>query len=171
MRAKTLSKELVNRSSTKAHTSPFHVFNTGLCLVLSLFSVVFCVVITLRTSHLEHRMQFLESERVSVLSSAPPSLQAANLSLWDAIEKLVHKRLMEEAPKLRTPREVGQECSCPPGKSLVLVTLFRNILDQHAPTGQNDLSLATSMYSISFGSSQMGASSVSVPLLLIFTAE
>lgn len=35
-------------------------------------------------------MQFLESERLSVLSSAPPSLQA-NLSLWDAIEKLVHK--------------------------------------------------------------------------------
>ncbi|XP_053543847.1 collagen alpha-1(XXIII) chain [Ictalurus punctatus] len=112
MRAKTLSKEMVN---TNAYTSSFHVFHTVFCLVLSVFSVVFCVVITLRTSHLEHRMQFLESERVSVLSSAPPSPQAANLSLWDAIEKLVYKRLMEEVPKLRTPREVGQECSCPPG--------------------------------------------------------
>lgn len=38
---------------------------------------------------------------------------------------------MEQVPKLRTRRDVGQECSCPPGKSLLLVALLRNI----APTG------------------------------------
>ncbi|MCJ8740647.1 hypothetical protein PDJAM_G00061350 [Pangasius djambal] len=145
MRVKAVSKEMGSMSPTSAYTSSFHCFQTGFCLVLSVFSVLFCVVITLRTSHLEHRMQFLESERLSVLSSAHPSLQA-NLSLWDAIEKLVHKRLMEEAPKLRTRREVGQECSCPPGKSLLLVPLFRNILDHHAPTGQSDLSQARRVY-------------------------
>lgn len=90
MRASALSKEMVNPSSVNAHRSAFHSFQNVLCLVLSVFLVLFCIVITLRTSHLEHRMQFLESERFSVLSSAPPSLQE-NLSLWDAIEKLIQK--------------------------------------------------------------------------------
>lgn len=49
---------------------------------------------------------------------------------------------MEEVPKLRTPRDVGQKCSCPPGKSRLLVPLFQNILDHHASTGQCDQSLA-----------------------------
>ncbi|GAA6112329.1 collagen alpha-1(XXIII) chain isoform X1 [Tachysurus ichikawai] len=87
---RVMAKETVNKSANSEHKTSFHCFQAACCLVLSVFSVFFCVLITLRTSHLEHRMQFLESERLSVLRAAPPSVQD-NLSLWDAVEKLIHK--------------------------------------------------------------------------------
>lgn len=86
-----LSKEMVPMSSSRAYKSSLQCFQTVVCFVLSAFSVLFCVAITLRTSHLEHRVQFLESERLSVLSASPPPSLQANLSVWDAIEKLLHK--------------------------------------------------------------------------------
>ncbi|KAL6470218.1 hypothetical protein MHYP_G00213370, partial [Metynnis hypsauchen] len=84
------------------------------CFVLSGVSVALCALSTFRSAHLEHRVALLEAERGPELSSAPSWLEV-NGTLWDLIDKLVQKRLMEEAPKLRTTRDLVQECSCPPG--------------------------------------------------------
>ncbi|KAI4873528.1 hypothetical protein NFI96_011359, partial [Prochilodus magdalenae] len=115
MQSKVQLKEM-DKPASCSSSSAAHCFPALLCLLLSGVSVGFCALITFRTAHLEDRVALLESERGSVFGSVPSWLEV-NGTLWDLIDKLVQKRLMEEAPKLRTPRDLVQECSCPPGQS------------------------------------------------------
>ncbi|XP_062311286.1 collagen alpha-1(XXIII) chain-like, partial [Osmerus eperlanus] len=93
-------------------------FTSAVCLVLSLSSVSVCLMMSLKTHQLENRLSALETEKTSVFH--PP--ESAFLredgtvipALRDSVEMLLQERLNEIIPKLRSARDVAQECSCPP---------------------------------------------------------
>lgn len=58
------------------------------CIMLSVCSMAFCFLVNFRTSHLEYRVQILEMERMSLITSDENGTVPG---LPDIIEKLVHE--------------------------------------------------------------------------------
>ncbi|KAI1898439.1 hypothetical protein AGOR_G00072360 [Albula goreensis] len=120
--SKEENKALLSRSAPRSLIFRCLVaLPTVACFMLSVSSIAICFLVSFKTSQLEQRVHALEMEKKSVFH--PP--EAAFLSedgtvlpvFRDTIEKLLQERLIEALPKLRTVRDVGQGCSCPPGVS------------------------------------------------------
>ncbi|KAG8004091.1 hypothetical protein GBF38_008180, partial [Nibea albiflora] len=96
-------------------------FPIALCLLMSLSSVTVCLLMSFKTYELENRLQ-MEMNKASVFH--PPHSAFLNQDgtlvpeLSTPIGKLVDEKVVVLMPKLRTTRDVGQECSCPPGTFL-----------------------------------------------------
>ncbi|XP_039599436.1 collagen alpha-1(XXV) chain-like [Polypterus senegalus] len=89
---------------------------TLLCLSLSFSSVVFCFLVSFKTSQLEERVKVLEQTRAPTLKDNILAQDVTLLpALRDLIEDVLEKRLSKEMPKQRTVRDAPLECSCPPG--------------------------------------------------------
>ncbi|CAB1315869.1 unnamed protein product, partial [Coregonus sp. 'balchen'] len=108
--------------SINCHKSNFSHCLGGLpivfCIMLSVCSMAFCFLVFFKTSYLEYRVQTLEIERMSLIhpDAFAQDENGTVPGLQEIIEKLVQevRRLTIALPKLRTTREVIQECSCPP---------------------------------------------------------
>ncbi|KAG7465156.1 hypothetical protein MATL_G00173280 [Megalops atlanticus] len=96
---------------------------TVACFMLSVSSIAICFLVSFKTSQLEHRVHALEMEKKSVFHPPEASFLGEDGTVLpvfrDTIEKLLQERLNEAIPKLRTARDVGPECSCPPGVSRI----------------------------------------------------
>ncbi|TKS72439.1 hypothetical protein D9C73_006513 [Collichthys lucidus] len=92
-------------------------FPIALCLLMSLSSVTVCLLMSFKTYELENRLQ-MEMNKASVFH--PPHRDFLNTDgtlvpeLSTPIGRLVEEKVVVLMPKLRTTRDVGQECSCPP---------------------------------------------------------
>lgn len=97
----------------------------ALCVLLSMSSVAVCLLMSLKTYQLESRLRTAETETetetdkmsmVSTVSHGAFLNQDGTLvaELRTPIEKLLEEKV-SLIPKLRTARDVAQECSCPPG--------------------------------------------------------
>ncbi|KAF1384601.1 hypothetical protein PFLUV_G00121900 [Perca fluviatilis] len=99
----------------------------ALCLLMSLSSITVCLLMSLKTYQLENRLQ-LEMDKASIFQ--PPHGACLNEDgtlipeLSTSIGRLVEEKVDVLMPKFRTARDVGQECSCPPGMSLLCVALI-----------------------------------------------
>lgn len=81
--------ESINNNSHKSNVS--HCLGglpTVFCVMLSVCSMAFCFLVNFRTSHLEYRVQILEMERMSLITSDENGTVPG---LPDIIEKLVHE--------------------------------------------------------------------------------
>ncbi|XP_056238232.1 collagen alpha-1(XXIII) chain-like isoform X2 [Seriola aureovittata] len=93
-------------------------FPIALCLLMSLSSITVCLLMSFKTFQLENRLQ-MEMDKASIFS--PPHRAFLNEDgtlipeLSSPIGKLVKEEMVVLMPKMRTTRDVGQECSCPPG--------------------------------------------------------
>ncbi|XP_068447077.1 collagen alpha-1(XXIII) chain [Clinocottus analis] len=93
-------------------------FLIGLCLLMSLSSIIVCMLMSFKTFLLEHRLP-LENDKAFIFH--PPHSACLNEDgtlipeLSRSIGKLVEEKVGTLMPKFRTTRDVGQECSCPPG--------------------------------------------------------
>ncbi|CAN9514920.1 unnamed protein product [Ophioblennius macclurei] len=90
----------------------------ALCLLMSLSSIAVCLLMSFKTYQLENRLH-MEVEKASVFQPPHQSLLTEDGTLISdlrtPIAKLVEERVAGLMPKLRTARDIGQECSCPPG--------------------------------------------------------
>ncbi|KAJ4945541.1 hypothetical protein JOQ06_023225 [Pogonophryne albipinna] len=95
-------------------------FPIALCLLLSMSSITVCLLMSLKTFQLESRMQ-MEMDKASIFQ--PPHRACLNEDgtltpeLSSSVGKFVEEKVVVLLPKLRTTRDVGQECSCPPGRA------------------------------------------------------
>lgn len=93
-------------------------FPVALCVLLSLSSITVCLLMSFKTFQLENRLQ-MEMDKASVFH--PPHSAFLNEDgtlipeLSTSVGKLVEEKVVLLMPKLRTARDVGPECSCPPG--------------------------------------------------------
>ncbi|MED6286762.1 hypothetical protein CHARACLAT_009437 [Characodon lateralis] len=97
-------------------------FPIALCLLMSLSSITVCVLMSFRTHQLENRLH-MEMDKASILQAPQRSFKnedgALISELSAPVRMLVEEKVAALMPKLRTARDVGQECSCPPGTGLV----------------------------------------------------
>ncbi|KAL6117737.1 col23a1 [Pungitius sinensis] len=91
-------------------------FPIALCMLMSLSSIAACLLMSLKTYQLENRMQMDKGSTFT-----PPRATCLNEDgtlipeLGTSIGRLVEEKVVVLMPKLRTARDLGQECSCPPG--------------------------------------------------------
>ncbi|XP_030224672.1 collagen alpha-1(XXIII) chain-like [Gadus morhua] len=89
----------------------------ALCLLLSMSSIAVCLLMSVKTFQLESRLQ-TEMDKISILQPSHSAFLKEDGTLIPElstpIEKLVEEKLTV-IPKLRSARDVAQECSCPPG--------------------------------------------------------
>ncbi|XP_064811901.1 collagen alpha-1(XXV) chain-like [Oncorhynchus masou masou] len=94
-------------------------FPTVVCFMLSLSSIAICLLMSFKTYQLENRLDVLELEKNTVFNPPESAFTREDgtvlPALRSSIETLLQERLSEVMPKLRTARDVPQECSCPPG--------------------------------------------------------
>ncbi|XP_052374205.1 collagen alpha-1(XXIII) chain-like [Oncorhynchus keta] len=94
-------------------------FPTVVCFMLSLSSIAICLLMSFKTYQLENRLDALELEKNTVFNPPESAFTREDgtvlPALRSSIETLLQERLSEVMPKLRTARDVPQECSCPPG--------------------------------------------------------
>ncbi|KAK2904068.1 hypothetical protein Q8A73_010725 [Channa argus] len=92
-------------------------FPIALCLLMSMSSITACLLMSLRTFQLESRLQ-TELDKASLFH--PQHRACLNedgtliSELSTSVGKLVEEKVAVLMPKMRTARDVGQECSCPP---------------------------------------------------------
>ncbi|XP_014847645.1 PREDICTED: collagen alpha-1(XXIII) chain-like [Poecilia mexicana] len=93
-------------------------FPIALCLLMSLSSVTVCLVMSFRTHRLENRLH-MEMDKAPILQAPQRSFKYEDGTLVSELSAtvgtLVEEKVAALMPKLRTARDVGQECSCPPG--------------------------------------------------------
>ncbi|XP_069754634.1 collagen alpha-1(XXIII) chain-like isoform X5 [Narcine bancroftii] len=87
---------------------------TLVSLLLSIASVGFCLLLTVKIAVLQDKVKLLENQKRSI------SLQAArdNADLLFVLQKRIdqlQEELSNTVGKIRTVREVTPECLCPPG--------------------------------------------------------
>ncbi|KAL3972897.1 lumican [Sarotherodon galilaeus] len=93
-------------------------FPIALCLLMSMSSITVCLLMSLKTYQLENRLQ-MELDKASIFQH--PNRAFVNedgtllSELSTPIGKLVEEKVVALTPKVRPARDVGQECSCPPG--------------------------------------------------------
>lgn len=93
-------------------------FPLALCLLMSLSSITVCLLLCFKTYQLESRM-VTEMQKASVFH--PPHMAFLNgdgtliPELENPIGQLVEEKVESMMPKVRPARDVGQECTCPPG--------------------------------------------------------
>ncbi|KAJ8254632.1 hypothetical protein GJAV_G00195260, partial [Gymnothorax javanicus] len=118
------NKTLLDRNAPRSMLFRcFLALPTVACFMLSVSSIAICILVCFKTSQLEHRVQALEMETRSVFHPPEASFLGADGTVLpvfrDTIEKLLQERMNEVLPKVRTARDVSQDCVCPPGGSLV----------------------------------------------------
>ncbi|KAK2849235.1 hypothetical protein Q5P01_009069 [Channa striata] len=90
----------------------------ALCLLMSMSSITVCLLMSFRTFQLESRLQ-TELDKASLVHQRHGACLNEDGTLIPELGASVGKLLDEKVallmPKKRTAREVGQECSCPPG--------------------------------------------------------
>lgn len=93
-------------------------FPIALCLLMSLSSVAVCLLMSFRTFQLEERLQ-MEMNKASIFQPQHRAFLNEDGTLIpelsSPIGRLVEEKVVVLMPKLRTTRDVGQECNCPPG--------------------------------------------------------
>ncbi|XP_010793849.1 collagen alpha-1(XXIII) chain [Notothenia coriiceps] len=92
-------------------------FPIALCLLLSMSSITVCLLMSLKTFQLESRMQ-MQMDKASIFQPHRACLNEDGTltpELSSSVGKFVEEKVVVLLPKLRTTRDVGQECSCPPG--------------------------------------------------------
>ncbi|GLD62132.1 collagen alpha-1(XXIII) chain-like isoform X1 [Lates japonicus] len=106
-------------------------FPIALCLLMSLSSITVCLLMSFKTFQLENRLQ-MEMDKASI--SHPPHRAFLNEDgtlipeLSTSIGKLVEEKVVVLMPKVRTARDVGPECSCPPECMCVSFSMRRGIM-------------------------------------------
>lgn len=119
------ASDCVGESKPVCHCAPKSVahrwlpgFYIALCVLMSLSSVTVCVVMSFRTLQLENRMQ-MEMDKASIFQPQHAAFLNEDGTLIPElstpIEWLVEEKIRVMTPKSRTARDVGQDCSCPPG--------------------------------------------------------
>lgn len=97
MDAKEKSKLNLKEETSKGQKPSFlHCLGglpTVLCVMMSICSMAFCFMMNFKTSHLEHRVQVLEMERLSLIHPLPTALEPNGtvLGLQKTIEKLLQE--------------------------------------------------------------------------------
>ncbi|KAM7000360.1 uncharacterized protein LKV04_005277 [Tautogolabrus adspersus] len=93
-------------------------FHIALCLLMSLSSVALCLLMSFRTFQLENRLQ-MEMGKASIFQPKHAAFLNEDGTLIPdlstSIGRLVEEKIGQMTPKMRTARDVGQDCSCPPG--------------------------------------------------------
>ncbi|KAJ8015281.1 hypothetical protein DPEC_G00024490 [Dallia pectoralis] len=89
-------------------------FPTVLCFMLSVSSICVCLLMSFKTSQLENRLYALEMENSKVFSLPESALDGTVLPGQRSSYETLHERLSQVMPKLRTARDVNQDCTCPP---------------------------------------------------------
>lgn len=86
------TQESINtKTSHKSHC--FSGLPTVVCIVLSVCSMAFCLLVNFKTSHLEHRVHVLEMEKMMLFHSDGSTREenGTGAGLQDMIEKLVQE--------------------------------------------------------------------------------
>ncbi|KAM9833858.1 uncharacterized protein ACBT44_008655 [Syngnathus typhle] len=103
-----------------APKSDVHRWSPGLpvamCILMSLCSISVCLLMSFKTLQLEQRLK-MELDRVPIFRAGHGSFLNEDGSLVPelsaSVGKLVEEKVMVLMPKIRTTRDVGQECACP----------------------------------------------------------
>ncbi|KAB5581773.1 hypothetical protein PHYPO_G00179520 [Pangasianodon hypophthalmus] len=88
----------------------------AVCVALCLFSLGVCVLVYLRTSELQARVNSLEKHR-EPQQSAWMVLEQVEPVLLNRLDQMLEEKLASRLPKTRETRDVSHACLCPPGRS------------------------------------------------------
>ncbi|MCJ8730633.1 hypothetical protein PDJAM_G00186640 [Pangasius djambal] len=88
----------------------------AVCVTLCLFSLGVCVLVYLRTSELQARVNSLEKHR-EPQHSAWMFLEQVEPVLLNRLDQMLEEKLASRLPKTRETRDVSHACLCPPGRS------------------------------------------------------
>ncbi|GCB71555.1 hypothetical protein scyTo_0005985 [Scyliorhinus torazame] len=91
---------------------------TVISLLVSITSVVYCLLLNVKTAVLQDRVKLLEDQKGSISPQAIGEISWDDATLLSVLQKRMD-RLQEEltdgVAKIRTVREATSECLCPPG--------------------------------------------------------
>ncbi|TDG99796.1 hypothetical protein EPR50_G00197940 [Perca flavescens] len=84
----------------------------------SVASIAFCIFLSINTADLKNRVVDLESgnDEHTLIRAPGYSMGHFNSLIEQRVDELLSQRSYEHFVKIRTARQAGPECSCPPGK-------------------------------------------------------
>ncbi|XP_058508148.1 collagen alpha-1(XXIII) chain-like [Solea solea] len=100
----------------------------ALCVALSVLCLGVCVVVLVRASELQSRVESLEQQQrdARVSSAWSVSLEQVEPVLLSRLDQILDEKLAARLPKTREVREAPHSCLCPPEPDMFVSGAVKN---------------------------------------------